>query len=182
MGIYKISLPPRREIGTVFGVIVCFIFSWVMLAFFKRLNYWVLYLDITSLLEMLAFGLVNALLESLFTLGLVLLLAIALPSRWFREHFETQGALTSVMFLAGILVMNATQSMPSIVPRLPFERATIPALCLFAITPAVNIMFIKSPQVATWFASISRRFVPFIFIYVPLSFVSMLFLLIQYIL
>jgi len=181
LAICKINLPSRQEMGTVFAVIVFSIFSWVMLAFFKRLNYWVLYLDITSLLEILAFGLVNALLESLFTLSLLLLIAIALPSRWFRDHFEAQGALTSMMFLGGLLMINTYQSMPTILPRLPFERSTIPAFCLFAATPAVNAMLIKSPRIATWFASVSRRFVPFIFIYVPLSIASMLFLMVQYI-
>lgn len=181
MATYKIHLPDKQEARSVFAVIVFSIFSWVIITFLYRLGYWALYLEVQALLGILAFGLVNALLESLFTFGMLLLIAALLPGKYFRDHFESQGTFTSFLFLASTLIFNLSQSEPTILPHIEFDKATITSLCLITAIPLLNGMLKKSPRISQWIARLAQKFTPFIFIYVPLSMFSLLYLIIQYI-
>ena len=89
----KSKIPTRQELFTVFSVIEFVVFSWTIYRMFYQVPSWLYNLSLTDILILLAYVLAFALLESLFLLGIMMLLTFFYPARLYRQKIVAQSIL-----------------------------------------------------------------------------------------
>lgn len=96
----KSRLPDLASLTSVYAIIVVMFYGWSLIAFIWKLPSWLNYLSVGELLVILAYTLTSGLFESLSILGVLTLAAIILPGRLLRQDFIVRGVVI-VVCLAG---------------------------------------------------------------------------------
>jgi hypothetical protein len=89
--------PSRHEIWLVFAVVAFPIHFWAWLNFLREVPGYILHVKVWDILGVLAYTQVYALLESLFVLAALVLLAFITPRRFLRDRFVPQGAILALI-------------------------------------------------------------------------------------
>jgi hypothetical protein len=90
-------LPSFRNVLLVFAVCTFPIHVWALLSLFQKVPVYILRLSTSDLIGIVAYTLSFALLESLLLVIFLVLLSMALPARYFRSRFVTQGTVLIAM-------------------------------------------------------------------------------------
>lgn len=174
------QFPGRQEILPVFSIIVFFVYSWALYRMFYQVPSWLYYMPAGEIFILAAYVLVFALFESLVVLGLVLLLIKIYPARFFREKFVLQGTtLVGGLSLGAVLLQRKI----GVIYKLEFEELLMyPLLILgiYLILPLFSaILYRKIPTLGRVVEAVADRMQIFPLIYLPLSLVSLPWLLIR---
>ena len=105
-GSLKTKLPSRREAFAVFSVIAFIVFSWSLYRMFYQVPSWLFYMNVWNVVTISAYVLAFALFESLVLLGFLGLISLALPRRYFRDHFVAQGSVLMVILGGGAYLLQ----------------------------------------------------------------------------
>jgi hypothetical protein len=97
---FKARFPPRREIILVFVICSVPIHIWAAIALFRAIPSWVLSMSVWDMIGVMAYPLSFALLESCLVLAGLLITAIILPPKLYRNWFVSQS--TIIIFLTSI--------------------------------------------------------------------------------
>ena len=100
MAIFKARFPPRREIILAFVVCSVPIHIWAAIALFRAIPSWVLSMSVWDMIGVMAYPLSFALFESFLILAGLLITAVILPPKLYRNWFVSQS--TIIIFLASI--------------------------------------------------------------------------------
>ena len=84
----KLKLPTRQEVLPVFSVIIFFVFTWTLYTMFYYLPSWLGDMYTRDILILSTYSFAFALLESLIVLGVMVVLALLLPARFFKDKFR----------------------------------------------------------------------------------------------
>ncbi len=103
--------PSRAETWPVFSIFAFLVFSWALYRMFWYVPSWIEYLSLGNILVIAAYTLGFALLESGMMLGLILLLCLALPPRWFRQQFTAQASALALVLGGGAYLIQRQVSM-----------------------------------------------------------------------
>ena len=165
-------LPRWAQIIPVFGVILIIIYTWTLIWFFWEVPSWLYYLRIGEVLVLLAYTLATNFAESLLVLCGPLLLALALPPKWFRDVFVARGAALSIAGL-GCLIFLARQftdkdAYPGFWLRLPILLAAAVGLA------ALVYLCGRVRLLRTAVEAVAERVSIFAYILAPLSVISVL--------
>ena len=112
------------------------VFSWSVIWFLQKMPGWQPFLDIWSILSILAYALAFALLESLIVLGLLIALAAIIPARALRAQFAALGS-TIVLVTAFWTIIFQLVSEPTVRYWSGSELAFWTGLALLSIILAV---------------------------------------------
>jgi len=170
MNFIKRNLPPWSEIQVVFGFLVFAVFSWSIRGFLFKLSSFLLYYNLGDILGIFAYMMGVALLESIIILLGLLLLAIVLPGKWFRDGFSYKA---SILVLVMGVVMIYLQS--TLTFRLPSVRSlavlagTAFFSCLILILLAVKVQRFRNIM-----DFILERISIFTYIYPPLGLIGLI--------
>ena len=168
-------LPGLKQIAPVYAVCVIVIYSWTALWFFWKLPSWLFYMNAGEITLVYAYVLVSNLLESLLVVCIPIALGFILPSKWFRDSFVSRGTslvllgLGYFMFLA--YQFQAKEDYPSVLLKLWSV-----ALALGLIAFLVFIIG-KVPSLNKVLEFIAEQATILLYIYIPLSLVSLLIVL-----
>jgi len=176
-------IPSREEITPVFSTILFLVFSWALYHMFWQVPSWLYYMNVWGVLALSAYVLAYSLLESAAILGLVLLVCLLFPQRYFREQFVAQSCA-----LAGILGLGAVaiQRKIGLVFDLQiWQLITYPLLGL-AMLPVLTwllaIVLRRMPRLARLLNSLAERMTVFALIYIPLGILGLIVVIIRNIL
>jgi hypothetical protein len=156
----------------VFAACVFLIFSWSILWFFQRVPGWLPYLNVWDIAGILAYTQAFALLESLATLLVILLVAILLPARWCASAFTAYGGtlVLALGFWAALLQLIFDVV---IADWTGLEFIGWFGLALVSIVVAC-VLVRRSRRIARAIEGLLERLTIFLYIYVPLGLIGAL--------
>ena len=137
---------------------------------FWQVPSWLDYLTIWNILTITAYVLAFTLFESATIIGLLLLISLIFPAKYFKEKFIAQSmAVVSVLSLAAFLLQRKMR----IIYKLELWQLIVyPILVVLAMVLLIfvsSFIFDRVPILARFATAIADRMVIFAFIYVPLG-------------
>ena len=164
------KIPPRQQIAPVYSLVVTVLYTWTLISFFWRVSSWLLYFSVGKIITLYAYAVVVNLLESLLVLGGLILLTLILPKKWLAEHFVSRGTLMLVFCFTSLAYFD---SRFMVTRKFPAE--------LLIWTPAVPVVaFIlayllgRVRLVARLAEPLAERMIIFLYIFIPVSLLSIL--------
>jgi hypothetical protein len=167
-------LPDSKSILGVYAVIVTLVYSWTLFTSFYKLPSWIFYLTISQILSVYAYSFSLDLVESILALGGILSLEFTLfLALRNREEFQARSILAVlVVLISSMLRLALFQTYEDIDAFLSGELIwwgiTLPLGMLLAVFAP------KSRRVRNILESIAERTTIFLYIYLPLSFISLI--------
>jgi hypothetical protein len=168
-------LPSMGQLTAVYGVIVLMIYSWTIYWYLWKLPSWLYFLTLGELLVTFSYAMVVNFIESLLVLLVPVLLSLLLPLRWFRDRFVAQGVILVVLLLIALMnyldIITGLQGFP---PGLGWLVLVVIMVIAFMIFLAGRIeLFRKVVE------EIGNRATIFIYIFLPISVLSIIVVLIR---
>lgn len=170
MNFIKRKLPLWSEIQIVFGFLVFAVFSWSIRGFLFQLSSFLLYYNLWDILGIFAYMMGVALLESIAVLLALILLAFALPRKWFSEGFSYKASILVLMMGSLMIYLQSTLTF-----RLP-SVSTLAALGGTALVSSIALILlaVKVQEIRKILGVILERVSIFLYIYPPLGFISLI--------
>jgi hypothetical protein len=165
-------LPDSQSIRNVFAVIVTLVYSWTLFISFYQLPSWLFYLNVREILSLYAYSFAVDLLDSLLLLALVLLLEMTVFILANKEKFQSR-AITIVLILLGSLMLRL-----SLFPAYEDVGVFVSGeliwwVLTFLLGLALILVVQKTGLIRSLLNGLASRAVVFLYIYLPLSFISL---------
>ena len=172
-------LPDRQSILGVYALIVTLVYSWTLFTSFYKLPSWMFYLTISQILSVYAYSFSMDLAESILALTGVLFLEFTLfLTLKNREEFQARSILVIlVVLISSMLRLALFQTYEDIGAYLSNE------LIWWAITLPLGMLLAvfapKSKRIRNILEGIAERAIIFLYIYLPLSFISLIVVIVR---
>jgi len=165
-------LPEGRSILGVYAVAVFLAYSWTMLASFWKVPSWMFFLKIGEILSVYAYAFVIDFAESLLLLVMMLLVGAILPRRWWNAEFKTFGSLWIFVLLGSIMLRLYTNRAPEYWEDFVYNQWHWWGYTLL-LGIILSFMFARFRWLRNALEGLVDRLVVFLYIYLPLTVVSM---------
>ncbi len=172
-------LPNRQNILSVYAVIVFLVYSWTLFASFYKLPSWMFYLTAGQILSIYAYAFSVDLLESILALAGVLLLdfTIFLALRN-MEEFQSR----SILVVLGVMISSMARFV--LFPDYEEIGAFLSGELIWwgialPLGLVVAVAGSKTKQVRKILEGLAGRAIVFLYIYIPLSLISLMVVLIR---
>ncbi|MFC2052902.1 hypothetical protein ACFLV7_01270 [Chloroflexota bacterium] len=173
-------MPTIQEVLPVFSIIMFFVFTWTLYTMFYYLPSWLGDMYSKDILILSTYVFTFALLESLVVLGGMVLLALVLPARFFKDQFVAQGG-----FFAVLVSLAAYLIHPKLVDALPLRLLYLVQIPIIALAGIIILMVLLSFLFdrLPGFTRVVNAFVEgmtiFAYIYLPLGLLSLFVVLLR---
>lgn len=165
----KRRIPSRNDLVAVFAVCVLVTFSWSILWFLYKLPSWLAFLSAWNTLGILAYGLVSSFLESALLLLLLVVSAVILPGGWLRDEFTIHGTLIVIVLTFWLGLVQRFSSL-----RLWSDGQIWLGLSLVLITIVLaSILVRRLRPLGNVLRGLAGRATILLYVYVPLSILSL---------
>ena len=164
-------LPEPRSITSVYAVAVFMVYSWTLLASFWKVPSWLFFLKIREILSVYAYAFVIDFAESLVLLFFMLLVGLLLPRRWWNVEFKAFGTLWIIVLMGSMMLQLYTNRAPEGWEEFVYGKWTwwgYTVLLGFALSMA----FARLAWLRKGLESLSERLVVFLYLYLPLTVLS----------
>jgi len=168
----KNRFPPRDQIMLVFASIVFPLYSWTTYWVLDYLPSWLKSMTIVETISINAYAYAWVFLESLMMLLFVLLLAILMPEKWLRKNFVSKGSM--VVWL--ICIFSFLSQLKN-TGKYDFMAEINPRVGLLVSIVFTFLLLSKFHRLNGALRSIADRLLIFLYIYIPVSGISMLIVL-----
>jgi hypothetical protein len=172
-------LPNRQKILGVYAVIVFLVYSWTLFTSFYKLPSWMFYLTIGQILSVYAYAFSVDLLESILALAGVLFLDLTLfMALRNMEEFQSR----SILVIFGVLISSVLRFI--FFPDYEdIEKFLSGELVWWAIALPLGLIVAVAASKSNWVKKIlegvAERATVFLYIYLPLSLVSLVIVIIR---
>lgn len=168
-------LPNKNQILSVYAVGVTILYTWAAIITIRdSLFNWILYFNTIELLVLTAYIMAGTFLESLFLIATLLLICVVLPQTWFADRFVVRGTVLVIAFLSSIMYYY-TQT--------PLGEALVNLykwILFFLFITIVLILMVEYIKPAGMVAElVAERSMLFLYIYLPISFISLIVIIIR---
>jgi hypothetical protein len=174
-----LSIPkknPRLEkIAPVFAVIVMMIYTWSLLHFFWRLPSWLNFSTLGQIAVLFSYTVVVNLIESALILVTLIALCVILPPKWFYDQFVTKGVSMTLLGLGGLMALNKYLLDDILSPRKMLANFFTFIAAIFILTFLIDRIGILKKGLE----ELANRMVVFLYIWMPISALSLLTVLIR---
>lgn len=150
-------------------------YGWSLVIFTYKLPGWLYYLTLTEIGGILAHQLMVNLLESAVALVLLLLVCAILPARFLKDEFPVRGTAVSIIMIGAMMVFLVRAAAA---PGIGGSMALVMLVALAAAVLAA-VFSTRFRPVRAALLWLSDRLIVFLFILLPLSAVSMIYLLVR---
>ncbi len=167
-------LPKIEQITPVYSVGVTILFSWAIVTTIEvAINNWALYFGVADILSLFAYVMVGAFLESLLLISSLLMLSFILPQKIFGIKFVLRGTILTITFL-GFIMYYYTQT------PMGEALANINKWGMFFVITFVLLAIGESIKIVERFVRLmADRFIVFLYIYLPISFASIVIIIVR---
>lgn len=163
-------LPKQEEYAPVFSVIVVILFSWSIIVFFSKVPSWLFFLRPEELLIILAYTFSLNFIASMMFLGLLCAVCLILPERYFRDDFAVKGSYVSLISLLSVAIYVYMY------PQFVAVSTMVHALWFWGtviLSAVLAFLSRRIPQLGRAMIWTIDRLVIFLYLFVPLSLVSL---------
>jgi hypothetical protein len=161
-------LPTITQVTPVYAITVLLVYGWTLGWFFWKFSSWLYFMSIGEILVIFAYTMITNFLESLFVLLFPVILSFVLPKKWFLDLFVVR-ATTLVILMMGYMMYFSMQIL-----NLDYYPKTLILLTI----PVTIIFFIlvygigKNRLMCKLIETLSDRSIIFLYLSIPLSFIS----------
>jgi hypothetical protein len=161
------KFPTAAQVAQVFAVASIMIYGWTTYRLIQKLPSWLYYLNFKEILSNTSYTLVFNFMETLLFVGLILLLNLLLPKKFFLDFFVARGSLLSIFGL-GYLIYLALAVGASKATQFPMDMFRWAPLVFLAILAfAIFLPHIEIIRRVT--EDFANRAVIFLYILLPLT-------------
>lgn len=162
--------PTSKDILSVYAVIAFLIQVWTIYVSSEQLPAWASFLNISEMMAVLAYRIVESFMECLLLLGILLLVSFMLPPKVFRDVFVVRGTAFALGLLGPmILFWKLFRGDPGTLMA-DYARIWIGSTVLLALL--TSYLSIKISSAADFLSWISDRMIVFLYLLIPISLVS----------
>jgi hypothetical protein len=176
----KSRLPTRSETLSVFSIFVFFVFSWTLYRSFWYVPSWLEYLNVWSVMVIIAYVLAFALFESATMLALVVFFSLFFPLKFFKARYVLQGSSLAALVCVGAFLL---QRKINLVYRLElWQLLAYPLVGLLLgvlLVVLLAFLFDRFSLLTRLASALVERMVIFVYIYVPLGLLALLVVLVR---
>ena len=169
------KFPPLDEILALYGTVVFLIYGWASFTFFWKVPSWLYFLSLGEIAAILSYMFASSLLECTIILFVFLFASLVLPSGLLHNKFLVRASLIvySLTFWVALFNMSFLIQLPAISDVITFGAVAL-------LTAALSIILAeKIPLVQKLVLSIGNRLTIFLYLWLPLSLISLLVILIR---
>lgn len=163
--------PDKHSILDVYAVIVFLVYSWTLYASFWKVPSWIYFLNVREILSIYAYSFVFDLIDSMLLLAACLSIAFLFPFGTWREKFRTRSITFLIVFLGSIILRLEIYRQPEYGLEFVLTQKS-----WWLITFALLIFLVwLAPKLVWWnklLDAFSDRCRVFLYIYAPLSILS----------
>jgi len=160
-------LPKFKQIVPVYAVIAFMSFAWAILVFTWKLPSWLYFQTIYEIFAILAYIFMQTFFDTLLYLAALLIVCLILPARVFKDKFEARGTWAVIGVLGTyITYVNTLFAVGGSVISWTFAALLI-GIALATLSAYINWL-------AKIVLEISDRLIIFLYIFIPMSLVSIL--------
>lgn len=168
-------LPSMGQLTAVYGVIVLMVYGWTIYWYLWKLPSWLYFLTLGELLVTFSYAMIVNFIESLLILLVPVLLSLLLPHHWFRERFVAQGVVLVVLLLIALMnYLNVITGLQDFPPGLGGKVLAAIIVIAFLIFLVGRIELLSKVV-----GEIGNRATIFIYIFLPISVLSIFVVLIR---
>jgi len=169
------KFPARNQIAPVYATAVVIIYAWSLIHFFWRFPSWLYFATTGEIAVTLAYLFTVNFIES----GLAILapvgLSVILPRRWFRNRFVTRGMLLVILGLGYLAYFDWQIQADAAFPYALAKWTPLIALPILALVFLLD----KIKWLGRILEELGDRLTIFLYIFVPLSALSLLTVLVR---
>jgi hypothetical protein len=99
-------IPNTKHLLPVYGLIVMLVYGWSLYQFFWNIPGWLKFLTVSEIGAVLAYTLATDLFESILVLFGLIIIAVVLPTKWFRDDFILRGGVSVLYLLVFFMVIS----------------------------------------------------------------------------
>ena len=169
------KIPRLEKIVPVYAVIVMMIYTWSLIHFFWRLPSWLNFSTLGQIAVLFSYSVVVNLMESVLILLAVIVLSVILPSKWFYDQFVTKGSSLALLGLGGLMAFNKYLLDDILSPLIMLAKF----LAFVAIIFILTIMIDRIGILKKGLEELANRMVVFLYVWIPISVLSLLIVLIR---
>ena len=162
--------PAFREIVPVYAVVAAFIYLWTLFVILWQVPSWLLSLTPGEILSITAYELVNCLIESLTFLIFLLIVTALLPPRLLKNDFIVRATWLTVGMLGSLVVFFLCLNFISATVYMRQTIWTIATILLSMLLAHLSGRVTWMRNAANW---VSDRLLIFLFLFLPLSAISL---------
>jgi hypothetical protein len=169
---FAARLPDSRNMTGLYAVIVCLVYSWTLFTSFYKLPAWMFYLNLGEIASIYAYAFLFDLAESILLLLVVLFFEFTLFLYFKnREEFQTRAVIMAFALLCSMAIRLALfkdyEQMDGFVNGEAAWWASAVAISMLC-----GVLVSKSPLLRRIVGGFTERAVIFLYIYLPLSLLS----------
>ena len=169
------KIPRWEQVIPVYAVIVMMVYVWSLFQYFWRLSSWLNFSTLGQVGGIYVYTVAVNFIESLLILLALLVLSVILPSKWFSEEFVVKGSTLTLLTLGGLMVFNQTLFEDILHPSV-----LLPKLLAFgAVTAFLVFLFGRVGFLKKTMEEVANRMTVFLYIWVPITAISVLVLLVR---
>lgn len=161
---------PLEQIVPVYAVIAFVIYGWTIALATWKMPSWLFSLTLGEILSVLAYSFVLDFLESLFVVTFLLGLGFVLPGKLLREDFIVRGAAFAFIALTSIILHLLAYADTDL--REAFALS-LPLWWAVTLVVAAVFVWLASRHLRSLVLEIADRLIVFLYIFLPLSFLSL---------
>jgi hypothetical protein len=162
--------PALQEAIPVFSVIATIFYLWTLVVWIWQVPSWLLFLTLGQLFSILAYEMVNCLLESLTFLAFVIALTAILPPRFIKNDFVVRSTWLTIGLLGPLAIYFICFFMIGATFASYQTIWMVTSILLSTLLASISGRVAWMRNVASW---ISDRLTIFLFLYMPASAISM---------
>jgi len=165
-------LPARQNIVNVFATAAFMVYGWTIYASFWKIPSWMFYLRLDEIFAVYAYSfIVNFIESALLTLGLVFLGFIFSGNLW-KDGFISASVISLIIAVVSALLHMRLFDDPNL--RVGFIESQVrwwSSAVLIAFV--ASIAFARVPWLKRFSENLADRFVVFLYLYIPLTILSL---------
>ena len=171
-------LPERRSIIGVYAMTVFLVYGWTLLASFWKVPSWLFFLKIGEVLSVYAYSFTIDFVESILLLFTMLLIGLVLPKRWWNDQFVSKSGVWIVVILASIMLRLYTNRAPEYWDGFVYNQLTWWGYTVL-LGIVLSILFSSVDWLRIGLERLADRVVAFLYIYLPLTVISIIVVLVR---
>jgi hypothetical protein len=171
-------LPERRSVIGVYAVTAFLVYGWTLLASFWKVPSWLYFLKLGEILSVYAYSFVIDFGESVLLLFLVLLIGLLLPKRWWNEQFTPKSAVWVSVLLGSIMLRLYTNRAPEYWEDFVYNQGAWWGYTLM-LGIVLSTLFSRVSWLRKGLETLADRLVVFLYVYMPLTALSIIVVLLR---
>jgi hypothetical protein len=169
------KLPARHQIAAVYATAIVIIYAWSLVHFFWRFPGWLYFSTMGEIAAMLAYLFTVNFIESGLAILAPVALSVILPRRWFLDRFVTRGMWLVILGLGYLAYFDWRIQADAVFPYNLAKWTPLLALPILALVFLLD----KIKWLGRILEELGDRLTIFLYLFIPLSVLSILTVLIR---